>query len=134
MEEKKGFVAEFKEFISKGSVMDMAVGIIIGGAFTAIVTSLVKDIIMPLIGIITGGIDFSGLSVKVGEATLTYGNFINAIISFLLISLVIFIMIRKVNSLRKKEEAPAEEPATAEDILLLTEIRDLLAKENKEAK
>jgi large conductance mechanosensitive channel len=132
MEEKKGFVAEFKEFISRGSVMDMAVGIIIGGAFTAIITSLVDDIIMPLIGVIIGGVDFSGLSATIGDANIMYGNFIQAIINFLLIALVIFIMIKNINKLHKKEE-PAEEepPAPAEDIVLLQEIRDLLAKNDK---
>ncbi len=126
----KKFVKEFKEFISKGNVLDMAVGIIIGGAFTAIVSSLVDDIIMPLIGIICGGIDFSGLAGHVGDATITYGSFIQAIIDFILVALVIFIFIKAVNRFKKKkEEAPAEPTA---DIVLLTEIRDLL-KGDKEA-
>ena len=94
----KSFIKEFKEFISRGNVMDMAVGIIIGGAFTAIVTSLVNDVIMPLISLLTGGLDFSELSVALGEgegaATLNYGAFIAAIINFLLIALVIFIIIK----------------------------------------
>ncbi|MBE6015179.1 MAG: large-conductance mechanosensitive channel protein MscL [Lachnospiraceae bacterium] len=107
----KAFMKEFKEFIARGNVMDMAVGIIIGGAFTAIVTSLVNDIIMPLISLITGGFDFKSLSVTLGSgdgaATLNYGAFITAIINFLLIALVIFIMIKSINKLsRKKKEEP----------------------------
>lgn len=104
----KSFMKEFKEFISKGNVMDMAVGIIIGGAFTAIVTSLVNDVIMPLISLITGGFDFSTLCVVLGEgegaATLNYGAFITAIINFLLIALVIFCLIKAINKFKKKQE------------------------------
>ena len=103
----KKFVSEFKEFISRGNVLDMAVGVVIGGAFTAIVTALVDNIITPLIGILVGGLDFTGLSVKVGEATIGYGAFIQAVINFLLISFVIFCVIRSFNKLAKKKE---EEP------------------------
>lgn len=121
-------IKEFKEFINKGNVMDMAVGVIIGSAFGAIVTSLVNDIIMPVVGMITGGVDVSGLSVKVGDATLTYGNFIQAIINFLIIALAIFFMVKAVNKLsRKKKEE--EKPAKADDVKLLEEIRDLLKKQ-----
>ena len=123
---------EFKEFISRGNVMDMAVGIIIGGAFTAIVGSLVADIIGPIIGMILGGVDFSSLSVQVGEATLTYGNFIQAIINFLIVAWVIFMIVKSMNKMkRKEEERPAEPEAPAEppeDIVLLREIRDSLKK------
>lgn len=136
----KGFIAEFKEFVSRGNVMDMAVGIIIGSAFTAIVNSLVNDILMPLISCLVGDLDFSEwklvLKPAVGEAeaiTLAYGSFIQQIINFLLIALVIFIMIKAINSLhRKKDEAPAEEaPAKPSDeVVLLTEIRDLLKSQN----
>ena len=123
---------EFKEFISRGNVMDMAVGIIIGGAFTAIVGSLVADIIGPIIGMIMGGIDFSTLSVQVGEAVLTYGNFIQAIINFLIVAWVIFMIVKAMNKMkRKEEEKPAEPEAPAEppeDIVLLREIRDSLKK------
>lgn len=132
MSEKKGFIGEFKEFISRGNVMDMAVGIIIGGAFTAIVNSLVADVISPVIGMICGGIDFSGMAIKVGEAQLLVGNFIMAIINFILVALVLFCIIKAMNKFKKKEEeAPAEEPAPAEpdeQTVLLTEIRDLLKK------
>lgn len=128
----KKFVSEFKEFISRGNVLDMAVGVVIGGAFTAIVTALVDNIITPLIGILVGGLDFTGLSVKVGEATIGYGAFIQAVINFLLISFVIFCVIRSFNKLaKKKEEEPAAPPAPAEDVLLLREIRDLLANQEK---
>ena len=128
----KKFISEFKEFISKGDVMSMAVGIIIGGAFTAIVNSLVGDVITPLLGIIIGGIDFTGIKVTVGGAELMVGNFIQAVIVFLLTSLVIFWMMKAFNRVFAKKEAEAEvpaEPETApvpEDIQLLREIRDLL--------
>lgn len=128
----KKFVSEFKEFISRGNVLDMAVGVVIGGAFTAIVTALVDNIITPLIGILVGGLDFTGLSVKVGEATIGYGAFIQAVINFLLISFVIFCVIRSFNKLaKKKEEEPAAPPAPAEDVVLLREIRDFLANQEK---
>lgn len=109
----KAFMTEFKKFVARGNVMDMAVGIIIGGAFTAIVTSLVDDILMPVLSLLTGGFDFSALCIMLGEgenaATLNYGSFIAAIINFLLISLVIFMLIRAINNLsaKKEEEAPA---------------------------
>jgi len=107
----KNFMKEFKEFISRGNVMDMAVGVIIGGAFTSIVTSLVNDIIMPLLSLLTGGFDFTALSIALGEgeeaASFNYGAFIQAIINFLLIALVIFIIIKALNKVsKKKEEAP----------------------------
>ncbi|MCR5798534.1 MAG: large conductance mechanosensitive channel protein MscL [Lachnospiraceae bacterium] len=102
---------EFKEFISRGNVMDMAVGVIIGGAFTAIVTSLVNDIIMPVLSLLTGGFDFTALCVKLGEgeeaATLNYGAFIAAIINFILIALVIFFIIKSINKVSKKKEPEA---------------------------
>ena len=110
----KAFMDEFKKFIARGNVMDMAVGIIIGGAFTAIVTSLVNDILMPVLSLITGGFDFSALCIVLGEgenaATLNYGAFIAAIINFLLISFVIFMLIKSINKLsvkKDKEEASA---------------------------
>lgn len=108
----KTFLKEFKEFVSRGNVMDMAVGVIIGGAFTAIVTSLVNDIMMPILSLITGGFDFTALCVVLGEgegaATLNYGAFIAAIINFLLIAIVIFLLIKMINKVsRKKEEEPA---------------------------
>ncbi|MBQ2218180.1 MAG: large-conductance mechanosensitive channel protein MscL [Firmicutes bacterium] len=123
---------EFKEFISRGNVMDMAVGIIIGGAFTAIVSSLVADIITPIIGMLMGGINFSELAVTVGSAQLTYGNFIQAVINFLLVAWVLFLIVKAMNKMkRKEEEKPAEPEAPSEppeDIVLLREIRDSLKK------
>jgi large conductance mechanosensitive channel len=136
----KKFFAEFKEFISRGDVMSMAVGIIIGSAFTAIVTSLVNDIITPVIGVILGGVDFSGLSISLGEAAINYGSFIQAIINFLLTALVLFSIVKSFNSMKKlaekkKEEekaaAPAEPAPVPADVALLTEIRDLLQKQGK---
>ena len=123
-----GFVKEFKEFAMKGNVMDMAVGVIIGGAFGKIVTSLVDDVLMPIIGMLTGGVDFNGLVAKVGDATVKYGTFIQNIIDFLIIALCIFLMIKGMNKLnRKKEEEPApEEPKGPTQEELLAEIRDLL--------
>jgi len=103
---------EFKEFIARGNVINLAVGIIIGAAFTAIVTSLVNDIIMPLIGIITGGIDFSHLTIQVGSATLTYGLFIAALINFFIIAIVVFLIVKGVNTFTKKKEDEAPAPRT----------------------
>ena len=122
----KGFMAEFKEFINKGNVMDLAVAMIIGAAFTAIITALVENILMPIIGMILGGVSFESLKVVVGTAELQYGLFIQAVINFLLIALTVFIIVKNINKFKKEEaEEPAEDPA---DIQLLTEIRDLLKK------
>jgi large conductance mechanosensitive channel len=118
---------EFKAFISKGNVIDLAVAVILGGAFGAIVNSLVDDLIMPLIGIILGGVDFTTLAVNFGEASLTYGNFIQAVINFLIIAFVLFMIIRAYNRTKRVEEAPPvvpPEPSAEEK--LLAEIRDLL--------
>lgn len=126
-------LTEFKEFAMKGNVIDMAVGVIIGGAFGKIVSSLVDDVLMPVLGMITGGLDFSGLTVKVGDATLKYGIFLQNVIDFLIIAFCIFLMIKGINKLmRKKEEAPAPAPAepSAEE-KLLTEIRDLLKQQQQ---
>ncbi len=116
---------EFKAFIAKGNVLDMAVGIIIGAAFTAIVTSLVDDLINPLIGIFVGGIDFSALSVGLGDAQFMYGNFINAVIKFLIVAWVVFLLVKAVNRAtglgRKQEEAPAA-PAGPTEVELLQDI------------
>lgn len=120
-------IKEFREFMLRGNVMDLAVAVIIGGAFTAIVTSLVNDIIMPVVGVILGGVDFTALAITVGDANITYGNFIQAIINFLIIALVLFLLIRSINNMsRKKEEAPAAPPEPTAEEKLLAEIRDLL--------
>lgn len=128
-----GFIAEFKQFIARGNVMDMAVGVIVGGAFKAIADSLTADIIMPVVGIFVQADSFSDLSLSIGAATITYGNFIQAVLNFLIMAFVVFCMIKSINRFhRKKEEAPQEpaaEPAPTNEELLLTEIRDLLKKE-----
>lgn len=118
---------EFKTFAMRGSVVDLAIGIIIGGAFGTIVSSLVGDIIMPVIGVITGGIDFSGLAYTLGGATVAYGKFIQATFSFIIIAFALFVLVRAVNII-KKQEAAAAPAGPSEDIKLLTEIRDLLKK------
>ena len=144
MEKKKGIIAEFKEFISRGNVIDMAVGVIIGGAFTTIVNSLVNDVFMPFLGWIIGGLNFTDYKIvlnpangDIPESAIYYGKFIQNIVNFLLIALVVFLMVKAINKLRnlkKKEEeeaAPAPEPAPAEpseEVLLLREIRDNLKK------
>jgi large conductance mechanosensitive channel len=123
-------IKEFREFIMRGNVLDLAVAVIIGGAFGAIVTSLVDDIIMPLIGILLGGVDFTSLGLQAGNAILLYGNFIQAIINFLIIAFALFLIIKAANRLmRKKAEAPVPPAPTAEE-KLLTEIRDLLKAQN----
>jgi large conductance mechanosensitive channel len=124
---------EFKEFAMKGNVVDLAVAVVIGTAFGRIVTSLVADIITPLIGVLLGGIDFSGLTYQVGEAVLTYGVFVQAIIDFIIVAFAIFLVVKGINRARaavRKPEAEAEEtPAEpAEEIKLLREIRDALQK------
>jgi large conductance mechanosensitive channel len=118
---------EFKEFAFRGNVIDLAVGVVIGAAFNAIVNSLVADVFMPIIGIITGGHDFSGYGFQVGDATIAYGKFLQAIFIFLLTAIALFLFIKGVNRMRKKEEAaPAPPPPPPADVVLLTEIRDLL--------
>lgn len=116
-------IKEFKKFISRGNVLDLAVGVIIGGAFGKIVSSLVNDIIMPLIGIILGGLDFSTLTLKINDATIFYGLFIQNIIDFLIISASIFILIKFINNFKKKEE---EKQVKSNEEKLLEEIRDIL--------
>lgn len=129
-----GFAKEFKEFASKGNVVDMAVGIIIGAGFGKIVSSLVADVIMPPIGILVGGIDFTGLKIVLKEAagaapavTLNYGNFIQTTLDFLIVAFSVFLVVKTINRMKKKAaEAPAETPAPTTEEKLLTEIRDLL--------
>lgn len=126
----KQFMQEFKQFIARGNVMDMAVGVIIGGAFTAITNSLINDVIMPLLGIFTGSVSFAALSLTVNGAVIAYGNFIQAVFNFLVMSFVVFCLIKTLNRLhRKKEKTPASPPAPPEpsaEEKLLMEIRDLL--------
>jgi len=129
-----GLVKEFREFAVRGNVVDMAVGVIIGAAFGKIVTSLVSDIVMPPLGVLIGGVSFTGLKVTLKEAadgaaavTLNYGNFLQTIFDFLIIAWAIFLLIKAINRFRRSQEAapPAAPPA---DVVLLTEIRDLLKK------
>jgi large conductance mechanosensitive channel len=129
---------EFKDFIARGNVFDMAVGIVMGAAFTAIVNSAVADLVMPIVGVLTSGVDFSDKFIALngddyaslaaakaaGAPILTYGIFVNAVINFLIVSLVIFMLIKQVNRLKKKEATAPSEPSA--DVVLLTEIRDLL--------
>jgi large conductance mechanosensitive channel len=123
---------EFKKFISRGNVIDLAVAVVLGAAFGAIITSFVNDIIMPLIGVLMGGIDFTTLSIQVGAATIAYGNFIQAIINFLIIAFALFLVIRGINKLQKEEEAaPAPPPEPTAEEKLLTEIRDLLKQQTQ---
>ena len=138
-----GFISEFKEFALKGNVMDMAVGVIIGGAFGKIVSSLVEDVLMPVISLATGGVDFNNLFVNLGEGSYTtlaaakevgasvlaYGTFIQNVFDFIIIALCIFLMIKAMNKLNRKKEEPAPEaPAGPTQEELLAEIRDLLKK------
>ncbi|MBF0579972.1 large conductance mechanosensitive channel protein MscL [Erysipelotrichaceae bacterium RD49] len=137
----KKFFSEFKDFISRGNVMDMAVGIIMGTAFTAIVTSLVNDLIMPLVGFLCAGVNIANLSFTFGTAELKYGAFLQAVINFLIIAFVVFSMVKAMNAARsraeklagikKAEEEKVEEEKPDPQIVLLTEIRDLLQKEEK---
>jgi large conductance mechanosensitive channel len=119
---------EFRDFILRGNVLDLAVAVVIGAAFIAIVNSFVGDIIMPIIGVLIGGIDFTSLSITFGSAVISYGNFLQALINFLLIGLTLFLLIKTINRLQKPLVKPKAEtpPVTPEDIVLLREIRDLL--------
>jgi large conductance mechanosensitive channel len=118
---------EFRDFALRGNVLDLAIAVVIGAAFGAIITSLVNDIIMPIIGALLGGFDFSTLSVQVGDAVIAYGKFIMAIVNFLIIAFALFLIVRAVNKMRKKEEAaPAAPPEPTVQEKLLGEIRDLL--------
>lgn len=136
-----GMMAEFKEFAMRGSVVDLAVGVVIGAAFGKIVTALVDKVIMPPIGVLIGGVDFASLSITLKQATLdaagqqvpavvlAYGEFINAVIQFIIVAFAIFIAVKAINAMHKKPEpAPAPPAADPEDVLLLREIRDLLKK------
>lgn len=125
----KKFISEFKEFISKGNVLDMAVGVIIGGAFSKIVSSLVNDVMMPLIGIIIGGHDFTNLSIKVGNAKIMYGSFLQNVVDFLIVAFCLFTVIKIINRFKRKQEKIEKKEnviTPSEEVILLSEIRDLL--------
>jgi large conductance mechanosensitive channel len=127
-------VKEFKEFVMRGNVIDLAVGIVIGAAFGKIVSSLVADVIMPPLGLIIGGVNFTSLKVVLGSplaggepVTLNYGNFIQALVDFIIVAFAIFLVVKGVNRMKRKQvEAPAAPPAPTKEVILLTEIRDLL--------
>ena len=123
-------IKEFKEFISRGNVMDMAVGVIMGNAFGKIVTSVVNDIIMPIIGIIIGGHDFTNLTIKFKDATINYGAFIQNVLDFLIVAFCIFIFIKLINKVSKKEEEKKEK-VVSEETKILKEIRDILKEKNQ---
>ncbi len=128
---------EFKKFIARGNVMDLAVGVIVGGAFSSIVTSLVNNILMPIIGVVTGGIDFSqGLTIKIKDATINYGAFLQSVLDFLIIAFCIFLMVKAVNRIlgNKEAEKKEEAPKKSDEVLLLEEIRDALVGNKKETK
>lgn len=125
----KKFISEFKEFISKGNVLDMAVGVIIGGAFSKIVSSLVNDVMMPLIGIIIGGHNFTNLSIKVGNAKIMYGSFLQNVVDFLIVAFCLFTVIKIINRFKMKQEKNENKEkikTPSEEVMLLSEIRDLL--------
>ena len=126
----KKFFKEFKDFASKGNVVELAIAVVIGAAFGKIVTSLVDDIIMPLFGILVGK-NFANLSVEVNGSFITYGAFIQAIVDFLIIAFCVFLFTKLINKFKKKEEKKAEAPKKSDEVLLLEEIRDLLKKQNK---
>ena len=117
---------EFREFAVKGNVMDLAVGVIIGAAFGKIVASLVEDVVMPVIGSLMGGLDFSGLAVRIGSATLKYGKFLQICLDFLIIAWAVFLIVKLINRLKREVEKPAEPKAPPRQEVLLEEIRDLL--------
>lgn len=135
-EKTGGFFAEFRKFIARGNVMDMAVGVIIGGAFKSIADSLTADILMPLLGILTNQITFSNLAVNVGGAVIGYGKFLEAVLNFLIMAFAVFCIVRAINSfhrrLERQETAQAAAPAPSQEERLLTEIRDLLKAQKEE--
>lgn len=127
-------IEEFKKFIARGNVIDLAVGVIIGGAFSSIVTSLVNNILTPILGLVLGGADFSNLAITFKDTSIEYGAFIQSVIDFLIVAICIFALVKFINKLmhlkKKDEEKKAEAPKKSEEVLLLEEIRDLLKKES----
>lgn len=128
---------EFKKFIARGNVIDLAVGVIIGGAFSSIVTSLVNNILTPILGLVLGGLNFSGLAITFRSARIEYGAFIQSVIDFLIVAVCIFALVKFINKLmhlKKEEEKKVEAPKKSEEVLLLEEIRDLLKNESSQSK
>lgn len=130
MSKTKGFIAEFKQFIARGNVLDLAVGVIIGGAFKSITDSLTNDILMPLLGLLVNRVSFSDLTLTLGSATIAYGSFIEAVLNFIIMAFAVFCLVKGFNRLHRKKEEAAPAPKPSKEELLLTEIRDLL-KEGK---
>ena len=127
---------EFREFITRGSVIPLAIGVIMGAAFTGIVTSLVNDMFMPFVGALIGGIHFEGLAFTIGEASINYGKFIHAVVNFILVAIVIFFLLRSIVAMEKKlgmtlEEEPEPAPEPSDEVKLLTEIRNLMIEERQ---
>lgn len=127
----KNFWKEFKQFISRGNVVDLAVGVIVGSAFSKIVSSLVNDILMPFIGTLLGGLNFTSLTITINNAVISYGNFIQNIVDFLIIAFCVFVFVRLINRLHKDEKKEEVKPKKSDEVLLLEEIRDLLKKDLK---
>ena len=127
------FIQEFKTFIARGNVLDLAVGVVVGGAFSKIVTSLVNDIITPIIGVLIGGRDFANLCIKIGDATINYGSFIQNTIDFLIIAFCIFLFIKIINKffVKKHDKEKIDPPKKSDEVILLEEIRDLLKDQKK---
>lgn len=130
----KNIISEFKTFIERGNVIDLAIGVVVGSAFSGIVNSIVNDILMPFIGIILGGLDFSNLSFKIGESVILFGSFINNVINFFIISICVFFLIKFINKItKKKTKEEVKEIKKSDEVLLLEEIRDELRKNNKKS-
>ena len=130
----KNIISEFKTFIERGNVIDLAVGVVVGSAFSGIVNSIVNDILMPFIGIILGGLDFSNLSFKIGESVILFGSFINNVINFFIISICVFFLVKFINKItKKKTKEEVKEIKKSDELLLLEEIRDELRKNNKKS-
>ena len=126
----KGFISEFKTFLNRGNVLDLAVGVIIGGAFKSITDSLTNDILMPILGLLVDRVSFSDLTLTVGSATIAYGSFVEAVLNFVIMAFAVFCIVKAFNRLHRKKEVAAPAPKPSQEELLLTEIRDLL-KEGK---
>lgn len=124
----KRYIAEFKAFALKGNVMDLAIGVIIGAAFSKIIDSVVTDIVMPVLGIVIGGLDFTTLSFGIGDANVMYGNFLQAVFNLLVVAAALFVMIKTINRMKKEKPVDSAPAAVPQDVALLTEIRDLLKK------
>ena len=126
----KGFIREFKTFLNRGNVLDLAVGVIIGGAFKSLTDSLTNDILMPLLGLLVDRVSFSDLTLTIGSATIAYGSFVEAVLNFIIMAFAVFCIVKAFNRLHRKKEEAAPPPKPSNEELLLTEIRDLL-KEGK---